>query len=167
MAWKTEIPYQNANSPLWTEPLWFSLSVPRWLHFPTKLVSAPLPPPLRLPPPPAPPFSFPHVFLKAEICFSSAGPRANRLSFPCQRQISSNSVPFTLLQELFEMYCSSVVAARLYLRSWPVGGHQKWVLLLECDGKCILILLSKQVLTATLAWSPACRATLTCFPQPD
>lgn len=43
MAWKTEIPYQNANSTLWTEPHWFCLSVPRWLHFPTKLVSAPLP----------------------------------------------------------------------------------------------------------------------------
>lgn len=54
MAWKAEMPYQNANSTLWTEPLWFSLSVPRWLHFPTKLVSAPLPPPLLLPPPPLP-----------------------------------------------------------------------------------------------------------------
>lgn len=105
MAWKTVMPYQNANSTLWTEPLWFSLSVPRWLHFPTKLVSAPLPPPLFLPPPPAPPFSFPHVFLKAAICFSSAGSRANRLSFPCQRQIS---VLFTLLQKLAELCFSTV-----------------------------------------------------------
>lgn len=123
MAWKTEIPYQNANSPLWTEPLWFSLSVPRWLHFPTKLVSAPLPPPLLLPPPPVPPFSFPHVFLKAEICFSSAGSRANRLSFPCQRKNLKQPCALYLATRAFEMYFSSVVAARLYLRSWPVGGH--------------------------------------------
>lgn len=103
MAWKTEMSYQNANSTLWTEPLWFSLSVPRWLHFPTKLVSAP----------PPPPSSFPHVFLKAEICFSSAGSRANRLSFPCRRQISSNSVPFNffLLQE-FSAQLSSCASAQ-------------------------------------------------------
>lgn len=123
MAWKTEMPYQNANSTLWTEPLWFSLSVPRWLHFPTKLVSAPLPPPLLLHPPPAPPFSFPHVFLKAEICFSSAGSRANRLSFPCQRQISSNSLPFALLltRAFWVVLWHSVVAAMLYLRYWATN----------------------------------------------
>lgn len=110
MAWKTEMSYQNANSTLWTEPLWFSLSVPRWLHFPTKLVSAPHPSPAA--PSPPPPSSFPHVFLKAEICFSSAGSRANRLSFPCRRQISSNSVPFTFLLQEFSAQLSSCASAQ-------------------------------------------------------
>lgn len=71
MGWKNEMSYQNANSTLWTEAPLVFLSVPWWLHFPTKLVSSPSPTPS--PPPPAPPSSFPYVFWKRRSVFHQQG----------------------------------------------------------------------------------------------
>lgn len=126
-------------------------------------------PPLPHPRAPSPPTSRSSVlisscfFLKAEICFSSAGSGANRLSFPCGRQISSNSLPFTISPQeppaevppCASTQCGSSRAAFCTLTRWKplkhVGG-ECW----NVTGQTFCLYIQNRIvktLIATLAWS--------------
>lgn len=140
-------------------PLVFLIS-PKMAAFPHQISQGPPDPSLAAPSPP-PPSSFPHVFLKAEICFSSAGSRANRLSFPCRRQISSNSVPFTFLLQEFSAQLPSWASAQCGSSQALSHALTWWNPLTKRNGVwCLTNILSlpskqnNQMCTATLAWSP-------------
>lgn len=159
MAWKTEMSYQNANSTLWTEPLWFSLSVPRWLHFPTKLVSAPL--------------HLPHLI---SSCFSES----RDLFFISRVKGQSPVIPVseTNLKQLGALYLlitsAFSPATKLCLSTvWWQPGFISGIDLMEPAEKHSLpSKQNSQMLTAALAWSPAppgfcsvCRTTVpACYP---
>lgn len=136
MAWKTEMSYQNANSTLWTEPLWFSLSVPRWQHFPTKLVSPLSPTPaLHLPPPPAPPSSFPRVFSQSGDLFFISGVRGQPPVIPMWE---------TNLKQLFALYHFTT---RAVCRGAALRFHTVW----QQPG-CILRIDSVEAIEACRGW---------------